>query len=330
MLLLNLSLSASILIILIVIIRTVALYKLPKVIFIGFWSVVLARLYLPFYIEVSLPKNLFFNYIGAEKIVSHAGVKNALYIVWLVGVVAVLGVFLVTHFLARKEYCCSLPIENEALAKEINLYLGRQKFTVRQTDRIDTPLTYGTFKPVILLPSATDWSDDEKLRYIILHELTHIRRFDILVKWLLVIAVSVYWFNPLIWVMYVLFNRDMELYCDEGVIEQLAFHEKAPYAKTLVNMEKFKLGAPSVISSFRGSSLNERVTAIMKNKPKTIGTLFIFLTIIASLVLIGFAANNNAKVLSTVNDDFPIYVSATEPETAEEGRDYEVYYELVK
>jgi beta-lactamase regulating signal transducer with metallopeptidase domain len=75
---------------------------------------------------------------------------------------------------------------------------------IRQSDRIKAPLTYGVFRPVVLLPKTTDWTDETGLRYILTHEFAHIRRFDTLNKLALTAAVCVHWFNPLVWAAYVL------------------------------------------------------------------------------------------------------------------------------
>ncbi|RAZ18687.1 peptidase M56, partial [Klebsiella oxytoca] len=70
------------------------------------------------------------------------------------------------------------------------------------------PLTYGIIHPVILLPKSTDWTDTERLNYVLEHELAHIRHFDAAAKLALTAAVCVHWFNPLVWLMLSLANRD--------------------------------------------------------------------------------------------------------------------------
>ena len=74
------------------------------------------------------------------------------------------------------------------------------------------------------------------------HEFVHIQRFDVLSKLLLIAAVCVHWFNPLVWVMYVLANRDLELSCDETVLRRFGGDVRAAYARVLIRMEAARSG----------------------------------------------------------------------------------------
>ena len=108
--------------------------------------------------------------------------------------------------------------------------------------RISSPLTFGVLRPVILVPKKTDWTDETALRYVLEHEFVHIQRFDVLSKLLLIAAVCVHWFNPLVWVMYVLANRDLELSCDETVLRRFGGDIRAAYARVLIRMEAARGG----------------------------------------------------------------------------------------
>lgn len=108
--------------------------------------------------------------------------------------------------------------------------------------RISSPLTFGVLRPVILVPKKTDWTDETALRYVLEHEFVHIQRFDVLSKLLLIAAVCVHWFNPLVWVMYVLANRDLELSCDETVLRRFGGDVRAAYARVLIRMEAARGG----------------------------------------------------------------------------------------
>ena len=93
---------------------------------------------------------------------------------------------------------------------------------------------------MILLSKATEWTHETRLEYILTHELVHIRRFDTLMKLLFVTTVCVHWFNPLVWAMYVLANRDLELSCDEAVVRTFGETMKSAYALTLIELEEKK------------------------------------------------------------------------------------------
>ena len=108
--------------------------------------------------------------------------------------------------------------------------------------RISSPLTFGVLRPVILVPKKTDWTDETALRYVLEHEFVHIQRFDVLSKLRLIAAGCVHWFNPLVWVMYVLANRDLELSCDETVLRRFGGDIRAAYARVLIRMEAARGG----------------------------------------------------------------------------------------
>jgi beta-lactamase regulating signal transducer with metallopeptidase domain len=116
-------------------------------------------------------------------------------------------------------------------------------------DTIAVPLTYGIWRPVILLPKIISSKDEWRLKYILAHELVHIKRFDTLRKWLLAAALCIHWFNPLVWAMYVLANRDIELACDEAVVRAFGQTSRSQYALALIGMEEAKIGLAPLASN---------------------------------------------------------------------------------
>lgn len=99
---------------------------------------------------------------------------------------------------------------------------------LRQSDQISTPLTYGVLRPVILMPKNTDWDITLHIQYILSHEHVHICRFDALMKLVAALVLCIHWFNPFVWVLYFLYNRDLELTCDESA-DLLYYEDGAPY-----------------------------------------------------------------------------------------------------
>ena len=138
-------------------------------------------------------------------------------IVWLTGMCACSLIFLIVYLKCYREFKTSLPARNDSTMRWLQEHELRRTVQIRQSDRIQAPLTYGVFRPVILLPKSINWTDEAGLKAILTHEFTHVRRFDSLAKLVLTAAVCVHWFNPLVWVMYALANRDIELACDEAV-----------------------------------------------------------------------------------------------------------------
>ncbi len=140
----------------------------------------------------------------------------------------------------------------------------KRPILVRQSDRISAPLTYGIFRPVILMPKKMDWKNEKQLQYVLSHEYVHIYRYDTVTKLIATLALCIHWFNPFVWVMYILFNRDIELACDKSVIRQFGEKSKSAYSLMLINMEATKSGLLPFCNNFSKNAIEERITAVMK------------------------------------------------------------------
>lgn len=192
----------------------------------------------------------------------------ALPVVWAVGLVLCAAGFAAVYLRCRRDFATSLPVDDpraQAWLAENRRQL-RRPLSLRRSDLISTSLTYGVLRPVILVPRDTDWSREGEVRYMLAHELVHVRRFDALTKLVLVACVCVHWFNPLVWAMYVLANRDLELSCDERVVRSFGTASRATYARTLIAMEETKSGLAPLYSGFSKTATEERIVAIMHIK----------------------------------------------------------------
>jgi len=137
--------------------------------------------------------------------------------VWLAGIAGLLLYSAVTYLKLRKKLIGALPLREK-------IYLA---------DHIDSPFVLGIIKPKIYLPSALG---EAERGYIIAHEQQHIRRLDHIVKLIAYVALALHWFNPLVWAAYILFCKDMEMSCDEGVIRKMGGHIRADYSASLLNL----------------------------------------------------------------------------------------------
>lgn len=194
----------------------------------------------------------------------------ALFFLYCAGVVLCAAFFLFSYLRCQLEFRTALPVSDpearQWLEQWSDAHPMRRKLSVRQSDRVDAPLTYGILHPVILLPKKTSWDNTASLHYILTHETVHIRRLDAVTKLLMASALCLHWFNPLVWVMYLLFNKDLELACDEQVIHQLGENSKAAYAHMLLDLEARKSGLAPLYNHFGKTAIEERITAIMKTK----------------------------------------------------------------
>jgi len=194
---------------------------------------------------------------------------------WLAGALLLAGGFLWSHLRSRKIYAASLPCRDGAVLDWLAAHPLHRPVQARVSDQVAAPLTYGVLYPVILLPRGID--DQEALACVLAHEHEHIRRFDALRKALLAAALCLHWFNPMVWAMYVLVNRDIELACDEAVLRGGADRER--YALALLSMEERRGRWSPSGSHFSGHALEERIKAIMKHKHISITALVAVLAV---------------------------------------------------
>ena len=201
--------------------------------------------------------------------------------IWILGAAVCALFFVAVYLRCRKEFCASLPVENPIGQEWIQKQSLRRRVSLRCSDRIGAPLTYGIRKPVILVPDKMEFGRDAKTAFILTHELVHIRRLDAVKKFLLTAVLCIHWFNPLVWVMYILANRDLELSCDEKTVRLIGLKAKAAYAYALISMEEKKSGLAPLASHFSKNAIEERIIAIMKMKKisaaaRVLGAVMIF------------------------------------------------------
>lgn len=180
---------------------------------------------------------------------------------WLAGMLLLAAWFTVSYVRSQRKFRTSLPVERGCAADWMRAH---RHIAVRVSDQINAPLTYGFLRPVILLPRQMDWEDETALAHILTHEYMHIRHLDGVMKPALAAALCIHWFNPAVWLLYVLANRDIELACDEAVVRLLG--RPAAYARTLLRMEETKAGCRPLYSHFSQNAIEERIKAIMQLK----------------------------------------------------------------
>lgn len=322
MTLLDMSISGAVIIMVIVLIRALAINRLPKKTFLFLWGVALCRLLIPFHMPSPFSA---YNLIqqGTETSQMQTGnmialvspvtplpigtpfaefVENPINIpllVWFSGAFLLTAYFSITYILFRREFQMALPVKNEYVKNWLAQMKMKRTITIRQSSRISAPLTYGIWKPIILMPKHTNWEDSKQINYVLAHELVHIRRFDTVTKLLLTAVLCIHWFNPLVWVMYILSNRDIELSCDETVVRSFGDTSKSAYARTLISMEESKNRFTPLCNNFSKNAIEERITAIMKTKRTTVFTLALAFLIImgttGAFATSSVASNNHTE-----------------------------------
>ena len=246
-------------------------------------------------------------------------------LLWMFGMFPIALYFFWSYRCCRRNFRESLPVQDKrilCMIEDIILEKPSREFRhirVRSFDKINSPLTYGIFHPIILLPKKLLTELEEKtsadaIKIMLTHEFIHIKRMDALTKMLLAAVLAIHWFNPFVWLMYILANRDIEIVCDESVIQRLGEHSRSLYASLLLHMEVERAPSLSVHNHFSKNILEERITEIMKGKKITIlsslcAVLFVFGAVFAIFV-------KKAEAGNVLNETTAISKETVSPETS--------------
>lgn len=243
---------------------------------------------------------------------------NWLMLLWIAGSVATLSVFMISYFkTSQKLKCavanakcaianakCAVANDDEFLQKWKIDHKLRRPIEILFSKNITTPLTLGLLKPKILLPAQMDLRDRDKLQYILSHELLHIKRGDILWKFLAMFILCLHWFNPFVWVAFILANRDLEISCDAWVIKQFGAKTKKAYAQALLALAEHQNGFSPLYSSFSRYAVEERIVSVMKNKKTTTLSLIVAICVVGLLSFNAFANASVENNYDTISESY--------------------------
>lgn len=240
------------------------------------------------------------------------GAAVILSVCWQLGMILVLGF----HIICYASYVRKLGRHNiSAGRQEIELLnnLSGRKNTLRlyKNAIVETPILIGCFRPAIVLPDKK--YEDMELRNILLHEITHMKRHDIFVKWLLIFAGAVHWFNPIVYFARREMDKACELACDESVIKRFDISEMQQYGDTLIAVAADSVRkTPFPAAMFESKeNLKERLEAIMKHKKHSKRTVIAASVILLAVVCVvlglstlrGMENGHKGKVYA---DNFPL------------------------
>ena len=296
----NMSISASWLILAVLILRLV-LKKAPKWVNVLLWGIVAIRMICPFSFESALSlipsaETIPLDIEMAAKPTIDSGVPAInsvvnpvlssfappqhvltsanplqiwipiLNIIWLIGVGALLLYTAVSYW---------------RLCRKVDTAV-RYKGNIFQSENVSSPFVLGIIKPRIYLPFNMNGQD---LEHVVAHEQAHIRRKDHWWKPLGFLLLTIHWFNPLMWLAYVLLCRDIELACDEKVIKELGNEQRADYMQALVACSVNRRMIAACPLAFGEVGVKERVKSVMNYKKPAFWVI-----IIAVIICVGVAA----------------------------------------
>ena len=180
--------------------------------------------------------------------------------IWLFGIAALFLYSAVSYWRLRRKVC-------EAVILRGNIY---------QSEKVCSPFVLGIIKPKIYLPYHMD---SREMSHVIAHEQTHIRRKDHWWKPLGFLLLTIHWFNPLMWLSYILLCRDIELACDEKVIREMGNEQRADYTQALVACSVNRRSIAACPLAFGEVGVKERVKSVMNYKKPA------FWIVLASVVI---------------------------------------------
>ena len=192
-------------------------------------------------------------------------------IVWILGLAGMLIYTLVSYLRLRHKVRVSMSIEK-------NIFI---------CDDINTPFILGLFRPRIYLPSDLSASEQD---YVLRHEKAHIKRKDHLIKPLSFLLLSVYWFNPILWVAYILLCRDIELACDEKVIKDMEIADRKEYSSALLNCSVPRRMISACPLAFGEVSVKQRIRSVLSYK-KPAFWISIVAIVLCIALSVGFLTN---------------------------------------
>ncbi len=330
---LNMSLTASYVILCIMLLR-LPLKKLPKAISYALWSIAAFRLLCPFSFESMwsllpintspIPKDIVYQqtpqinsgisavdtYVNSS-LPTPAPVASVnplqIYVeigayLWLLGIAVMLIYSIVSIRILKNRLKNARYIEQ-------NIY---------ETDNLKTPFVLGIFRPRIYI--FTGLSAEEK-SYIIRHEQIHICRRDHIIKPFSFLVLSLHWFNPLVWIAFVLMSTDMELSCDERVLGEMGREIKKAYSTSLLSLASGRHIINGSPLAFGEGNVKGRIKNILNYKKPVFWMVAAAIVIVAALG-IGLLANpqNNGltqkEAQEIIEEEYPSQQTKLEPAAA--------------
>ena len=331
----NLSISASYLILAVLVARLL-LKKAPKWVNVALWAVVGLRLLCPFSLESALslipsaqtvPETIVLSpspaldtgFASLDQVVNPALSQIAapqaeasinpmqVYLsiaawVWAMGLTAMLLYTVISYF--------RLDVKMETAVR----YWGN----VYQSENVDSPFVLGLFRPRIYLPYSLD---DKTMEHVIAHEQAHIQRRDHWWKPLGFLLVSIQWFNPLLWLSYVLLCRDIELACDEKVIRGLSYRQRADYSQALLVCALHRRPISACPLAFGEVGVKDRVKSILHYRKPTFWILLVS-GIVYAVLAVCFLTNPKEEAPVPETQPQVETEAATLPAETEENQEY--------
>lgn len=273
------------------------------------WIVLAFRLIIPFYRNMSYQQfvipvppqattPIFPNTGAGIPIVLQEGYKQAnislldlVIIAWIIGFLIYLSIHLLSYLHYKKKIIKNgIPIKNDCILRQLLSLLKdlkvKREISVIKYREAASPMIIGFFQPILILPENEYRA--EELFFILKHELIHLKRHDVYFKLLFLVATALHWFNPIIYLMQKEAAVDMELSCDERVIQDTPYDVRKAYTETLLSTLHKQYGKKNILSTqFYGGTniMKKRFKNILNRAKKKNGFLLLICTVSLTLTL---------------------------------------------
>lgn len=245
-------------------------------------------------------------HIQASQARPHISYEN-IFSLWLLGFTMYFLYHMTVYLVFKRRIKRTLTqpdggIEESFRSIKDRLGISRQVL-IRESQEVDSPLLMGIFNPILVIPNNIS---HKGIDYIIAHELVHLKRRDLLYKFLVFLARAIHWFNPIIHLMGQISSRDLELSCDEELVKNMGKDERASYCRVL--LDSISTGGREVIliTNYSGGkkTMKKRIDNILDNINKGTGKVFILALLsllLGSVFLIGCQSKDKMDMDSMIS-----------------------------
>lgn len=199
--------------------------------------------------------------------------KKPAFFIWLAGVCAMTAYAIISYTSLRARLAAAV----------------KRTDGVYESEFVKTPFLLGLLKPRVYLPFGMD---ERELKYVIAHERAHMKNGDHLTKAIGFLALSLHWFNPLCWLAYALFCRDLELACDERAVRGLELNERAEYSQALLTLSTARRRITACPLAFGEGDAKRRIKAVLNYK-KPVVKVVVWALVLAALLAVFASCKGN-------------------------------------
>lgn len=193
--------------------------------------------------------------------------------IWIIGMICISAYMIWIYIREHRELKKCISTQNETAERLIRNQSLYRRIRLYESKTFCTPVTYGVLRPKIVLPENLSSVSRVDIRNMTAHELVHIQRYDVAKRFFMATALCIHWFNPLIWVMYHRYGADQEMACDEKVLKDMTGEGARNYVYTMIKMASGRKMLWSTSGFVGKSAEKKRILAAMNQRSMGKGSI---------------------------------------------------------